>query len=72
MKPQNKYLTAWKEANQNYGTNAIAIKARLDVRTIKNAIAGREIDPATFEKINTAIVSLKARDKRLLKKLGEE
>lgn len=71
MKPQNKFIQSWQQAVENYGAVNIAIKARLDVRTIKNATQGKDIDPATFEKINAAIVYLKAKEKRTLKQLEE-
>lgn len=69
MKPQNKFIQKWSEAKQEFGASEIARTAKVDVRTVNNAIKGNEIDPSTFEKINKAVLKLKTNSKKILKQL---
>ena len=69
MKPQNKFIQKWQEAKQEFGVSELARTAKVDVRTVNNAIKGNEIDPSTFEKINKAVLKLKSNSKKILKQL---
>ena len=69
MKPQNKFIQKWSDAKLEFGVSEIARTAKVDVRTVNNAIKGNEIDPSTFEKINKAVLKLKLNSKKILKQL---
>ena len=69
MKPQNKFIQKWSDAKLEFGVSEIARTAKVDVRTVNNAIKGNEIDPSTFEKINKAVLKLKSNSKKILKQL---
>lgn len=71
MKPQEKFINNWKAAKAKFGASEIADKAKITIRTFNNAVAGKEIDPSTYEKINKAIIRLLQKEQKTLNLLSK-